>query len=129
MIAGCGVDIPSHFYTWSWALNGNCSHPFIGQEEILECTLFSVDCSNEDIHREAKRWNVLEKIRFRVECLGAEWSDNTRLWTVRLKNRITGEEFSRTCRILVSAVGVFGVPKKLEVSGLSKKQGEVDDRR
>ena len=61
----------------------------------------------------------MEKIRFRVECLGAEWSDDTRLWTVRLKNRVTGEEFLRKCRILVSAVGIFGVPKDLEVSGLS----------
>ena len=36
MAAGCGVDIPSHFYSWSWSLNGNWSHPFVGQEEILE---------------------------------------------------------------------------------------------
>ena len=37
MTAGCGVDIPSHFYSWSWSLNTNWSHPFVGQEEILEC--------------------------------------------------------------------------------------------
>ena len=80
-----------------------------------------VDCSDEDIHREAKRWNVLEKIRFGVECLGAEWSDDTCLWTVRLKNRVTGEEFVRKCRILVSAVGIFGVPKDLDVPGWSTK--------
>jgi len=125
MIAGCGVDIPGLFYTWSWSLNENCSHPFIGQEEILECISLSVDCSDEDIHREAKRWNILEKIRFRVECLGAEWSDNTSLWTVRLKNCVTGEEFFRKCRILVSAVGIFGVPKDLDVSGLSIKQATL----
>jgi cation diffusion facilitator CzcD-associated flavoprotein CzcO len=71
----------------------------------------------EDIYGVAKSWEILDKIQFRVECLGAEWSDDTQLWTVRLKNRITGEEFIRRCRILVSAVGVFGVPKTLDVDG------------
>ena len=52
-----------------------------------------------------------------MECLGAEWSDATFLWTVKLRNCLTGEVFSRTCRILVSAVGIFGVPKSLEVPG------------
>jgi len=59
----------------------------------------------------------LDKIQFRVECLGAEWSDDSQLWAVRLKNLVTGEEFIRKCRILVSAVGVFSVPKTLEVDG------------
>jgi cation diffusion facilitator CzcD-associated flavoprotein CzcO len=81
--------------------------------------------SDEDIRGEAKRWNILEKIRFRVECLGAEWSDDTRLWTVRLKNRLTGEEFLRKCRILISAVGVFNVPNDLDVSGLPLKQARL----
>ena len=49
--------------------------------------------------------------------MGAEWSDATCLWTVKLLNCLTGEMFSRTCRILVSAVGIFGVPKSLEVPG------------
>ena len=79
--------------------------------------------SDKDMHREAMQWNILEKIRFCVECLGAEWSDKTRLWTVRLTNRVTGEEFLRKCRILVSAVGVFGVPKDLDVPGLSENVG------
>jgi cation diffusion facilitator CzcD-associated flavoprotein CzcO len=54
-----------------------------------------------------------------VECLGAEWSDESQLWTVRLKNRVTGEEFQRKCRILVSAAGFLGTPKTLEVDGNS----------
>ena len=81
--------------------------------------------SDKDMHREAMQWNILEKIRFCVECLGAEWSDTTQLWTVRLKNRVTGEEFLRKCRILVSAVGVFGVAKDLDVPGLSENMDEL----
>ena len=38
-VAGCGVDIPSHFYSWSWSLNPNWTRQFVGQQEILECTL------------------------------------------------------------------------------------------
>jgi cation diffusion facilitator CzcD-associated flavoprotein CzcO len=54
-----------------------------------------------------------------VECLGAEWSDETQLWTVSLRNVVTGEDFKRTCQILVAGVGLFGSPRRLEVDGLS----------
>lgn len=37
--AGCGCDVPAHFYSWSWSLNGDWSRPFVGQEEILQCTV------------------------------------------------------------------------------------------
>ena len=65
----------------------------------------------KDIYGVAKRWEILDKIQFRVECLGAEWSDDTQLWTVRLKNRVTGEEFIRRCRILVSSSRSFRCSK------------------
>jgi len=70
-----------------------------------------------DIEREVRKWGVYDKITFRVECLGAEWSDATSLWTVKLRNCVTGEVLLRTCRILISAVGIFGIPKSLEVPG------------
>jgi cation diffusion facilitator CzcD-associated flavoprotein CzcO len=35
--AGCGVDVRSHFYSWSWGLNAEWSRPFVGQAEILKC--------------------------------------------------------------------------------------------
>ena len=109
-------------------MNGDWSRPFVGQEEILNCTPKSPvhqNCNNvgaEDIRREAAKWNLTDKIHLRVECLGAEWSDESQLWTVTLRNRVTGETFKRTCQIFVPAVGLFGQPRAIDVPGLRRSR-------
>lgn len=118
MIAGCGVDIPSHFYSWSWSLNPNWTRQFVGQQEILECIQTLVDVVMVDMKDEAKRWGIDERIRFNVECTGAEWSDSTSLWTVKFLNLITGEEFERRCRVLISCIGIFREGKPLAFPGI-----------
>ena len=133
MIAGCGVDIPSHFYSWSWSLNPNWTHQYVGQQEILECTIprhpvlllttkclcvmFEYGVLMIDMEDEARRWGIDERIRFNVECVGAEWSDLTSLWTVKFLNLVTGEEFSRRCRVLISCIGIFREGNPLNVPG------------
>jgi cation diffusion facilitator CzcD-associated flavoprotein CzcO len=67
---------------------------------------------------EARRWGVDERIRFNVECVAAEWSDATSLWTVTFLNLVTGEEFSRRCCVLVSCIGIFREGKQLDVPGI-----------
>src|SRR5579859_4544116 len=70
-----------------------------------------------DMKDEAKRWGIDQRIRFNVECTGAEWSDQTSLWTVKFLNLITGEEFERRCRCLISCIGIFRDAKPLDVPG------------
>jgi len=70
-----------------------------------------------DMEDEARRWGIDERIRFNVECVGAEWSDLTSLWTVKFLNLVTGEEFSRRCRVLISCIGIFREDNPLSVPG------------
>jgi len=66
---------------------------------------------------EVRRWEIEERIHFNVECLAAEWSDLTSLWTVKFINLVTGEEFERRCQVLISCIGDFMEAKPLKIPG------------
>ena len=145
ILAGCGVDVPSHFYSWSWSLNPNWTKQFVNQPEILECIIYShliplhpyssqspnhlvalILCPSTpdfaelriDMKEEVRRWGIEEQIHFNVECLAAEWSDLTSLWTVKFINLVTGEEFERRCQVLISCIGEFNDAKPFKIPGL-----------
>ena len=48
------------------------------------------------------------------ECLSATWSEKARWWTLRFRDANTGAEYSRTARYLITATGVFNIPKGLQ---------------
>jgi len=81
MTAGCGVDIPSHFYSWSWSLNGNWSHPFVGQEEILQCTYL-------------RGW-ALTKICIGKQCSGISWRKFDFVLNVLVQNGVIKRDYGQ----------------------------------
>ncbi|UQL43253.1 NAD(P)-binding protein [Acinetobacter baumannii] len=63
---GCGCDVPSALYSYSFAPSAKWSHLFARQPEILSYL--------EDVRNE---FNITSKIEFNNELLNAAWDDHT----------------------------------------------------
>jgi monooxygenase len=66
-------------------------------------------------------------IRFHHRVLGAAWSSDTALWTVRVERTETGETFAMTARWLFSACGYYRYDRGYtpELPGLERFGGRV----
>ncbi|KAM0321594.1 hypothetical protein ACHAQA_010020 [Verticillium albo-atrum] len=95
---GCGCDVESHLYSFSFNLNPNWTQQLAGQPEILQYLDDTVD-----------KFQLRPHINLSVECIGARWDEDTSDWVVHLKDLLTGIEFTRRATILVSAVHFEGM--------------------
>lgn len=111
---GCGVDVPSHFYSYSFALNPNWSRKFTMQDEIL--AYFHHVAAQYGLHKHTRLQCVVER---------AVWDERRMIWTVTIRDLVAKRTFQRTCRALVSAVGALSVPKKCDISGSENFQGKL----
>ena len=66
---GCQCDVPSHLYSFSFALNPDWSHTYSPQPEIWAY-----------LRRTAERFGVLPHIRLNTPVLDACWDESTRAW-------------------------------------------------
>ena len=105
---GAACDVPSRLYSFSFAQNPHWSRSFSPQGEILE---YLRDC--------ARRFGVLDHIRFGTTVEAAEWDEDEQRWHVRTD---TGE---LTADVLVSAAGGLSEPKTPDVPGLARFTGKV----
>ena len=105
---GCQCDIPSHLYSFSFAPNPNWTRLFPLQEEI-ESYLKDV----------ARRFGVLEHIRFHHEVTGAAWDDDAGLW------RIETSQGPLTAQVAVTAQGGLSEPAIPPIPGLESFEGTV----
>ncbi|KAM5342242.1 hypothetical protein ACJ41O_013208 [Fusarium nematophilum] len=115
---GCGCDIPSHLYSFSFNLNPNWSQDLVGQEEILQS-------SASDMNDTVDKFALREHMHFETECLGATWNNNTAKWEVQLRDVRTGRTFVAYGTVLISAVGAISFPKKVRFPGMDKFGGKV----
>ncbi|KAL2357051.1 hypothetical protein BJ546DRAFT_426549 [Cryomyces antarcticus] len=111
---GCGCDVASHFYSYSFALNPNWSQKYSMREEIQ--TYF---------RSIAEQYQIVPHIRFHSTVETALWDKTTATWLVTVKNQKTKEIRQRRCKILVSAVGALSVPKECEVAGAESFKGSL----
>ncbi|HJC30313.1 MAG TPA: NAD(P)/FAD-dependent oxidoreductase [Candidatus Dietzia intestinipullorum] len=105
---GAACDVPSHLYSYSFALNPDWSRAFSPQSEIFEY-----------IRGVAAESGVLDKIRFGVEVLSAEYDEGRERWAVHTSDG----DFD--ARVLISAAGVLCEPKMPEIEGISDFSGDV----
>src|SRR2546425_10835010 len=68
---GCACDVPSHLYSFSFALNPGWSRTFSPQPEIWT---YLEDC--------ATRFGVRPHLRLRHEVHAAAWDERDRLWHI-----------------------------------------------
>ncbi|KAF4502424.1 monooxygenase [Fusarium agapanthi] len=111
---GCGVDVPSHFYSYSFGLNPHWTRKFTLQPEILA---YFKDVSRQkgiDCH-----------IRLQHSVTKAEWHSESSTWLVEILNHRTNKVSQRRANILITAVGALGIPKKCEVPGHGTFEGNI----
>ncbi|MBH0775858.1 flavin-containing monooxygenase [Nocardia bovistercoris] len=105
---GAACDVPSHLYSYSFALNPNWSRSFSRQGEIQSY-----------IRGVAERYGVLDKHLFDCDVTSASWDEETARW------EITSSEGDFTADTLVSAVGGLCEPALPDIKGINDFEGEI----
>ena len=109
---GCGVDVPSHLYSfsgvdWEWE-----------RYYALRDELFTY------LDRVSRDWDLRELIRFDTTVETAQWDPQAKSWSVDAVSA-HGRRERLSCNVLVSAVGAFGNPKMPDIPGGEAFEGDV----
>jgi cation diffusion facilitator CzcD-associated flavoprotein CzcO len=105
---GAACDVPSHLYSFSFALNPRWSRSFSDGWEIQEYL--------RDV---GARYRVLDKFVFDCELLAAAWDAAARRWVVETS------QGPFTAKILVSATGTLSEPALPGIEGIDEFGGDV----
>ena len=105
---GCRCDVPSHLYSFSFAPNPNWSSTFSSQPEILDYL--------RDV---ARRFGVIDHVRFNCELQGAEWDEERSRW------RLHTSQGAMTADVLVCGQGPLSEPKLPEIPGIERFEGSM----
>ncbi len=103
---GCACDIPSHLYSFSFALNPRWSRAYSPQPEIWE---YLRHC--------AKRYGILPHIQWNCEMLDASWSEEDQRW------HITTTRGQLTAEILILGYGPLSEPALPNIQGIEGFEG------
>ena len=107
---GCGVDTPSHLYSFSFATRSDWERYYADRDQ-----LWGYFESLTDEH------GIREHIQVGTEVLRARWDNATARWNLDVRGP-DGDD-TITGSIVVSAVGHFNRPKIPEIEGLESFPG------
>ena len=105
---GAACDVPSHLYSFSFALNPNWSRSFSDGWEIQQY-----------LRHIATRYQVLDKFVFDCELLAAAWDTAACRWVVETS------QGPFTAKVLVSATGALSEPALPDIRGFDSFAGDV----
>jgi cation diffusion facilitator CzcD-associated flavoprotein CzcO len=105
---GCACDVPSHLYSWSFALNPDWSRTYSRQPEIQD-----YQC------RVAHERGVMPYVRFGHDVQGARWDDEEQRWHVETSGG------KLTAQFVVAAMGPMSAPSWPDIPGLDRFEGKV----
>ncbi|WP_181719321.1 flavin-containing monooxygenase [Nocardia gipuzkoensis] len=105
---GAACDVPSHLYSYSFALNPNWSRSFSRQGEIQQYI--------QDV---SKRYDVRDKHIFDCDVTSARWNNEASRW------EIESTKGSFTADTVVSAVGALCEPALPDIKGIGEFEGEI----
>ncbi len=106
---GARCDVPSHLYSFSFALNPWWSHTYASQPEILAY-----------LERCADQFGVRPHVRTNTAISEARWLDLDQQWELRSES----DEVFRA-DVLVSGLGMLNVPSIPDIPGASQFRGRV----
>jgi cation diffusion facilitator CzcD-associated flavoprotein CzcO len=106
---GCGCDVPSHMYSFSFELNPAWSRMFAPQHEIWA---YMRRCND--------KYGIAAHIRFGQPVERMEWDGGARRWRIATA---TGEAY--TARAIVSGIGALHVPSVPEIPGADRFAGTI----
>ncbi len=109
---GCGVDTPSHLYSYSFA-QGDWSRYFAAKDEI-----------EGYFDRVARELGVFEHIQFETEVIDTRYDEDRQRWIADLRST-DGAVESLESNVLIAAVGAFGTPKWPNIEGINSFGGDL----
>ncbi|MGX9787547.1 flavin-containing monooxygenase [Mycobacterium sp. MMS18-G62] len=104
---GAACDVPSHFYSYSFALNPRWSKTFANQPEILTY-LETVAADNR----------LGDHLVAHTRVTALRWSDTNMRWTLQ-----TEDGGTREFDVVVTAVGMLDVPNIPDIPGADRFRG------
>ncbi len=110
---GCGVDIASHYYSFSFAPNPHWSRFYAKQPEILAY-----------LQTVAQDSDIAENTRFGARVSSATYDQDAHHWVVRGTDE-TGNPFQIIGDVVISAVGLLGIPHIPDYPGMESFTGEI----
>ncbi|KAF7547460.1 hypothetical protein G7046_g9001 [Stylonectria norvegica] len=111
---GCGCDIPSHNYQYSWEPNPHWNKYYSPQPEILEY-----------FQKAAEKHGLLPYIKFGYKVVEAVWSEEEGYWKFKIENLRTGEVFDDYAHFFINASGYLNNWKWPDIPGLQCFQGDL----
>lgn len=105
---GCACDIPSHLYSFSFALNPNWSHTYSPQQEIWA---YLRQC--------ADNYKITPHIRWNCALQEAVWDEINREWKISTPQGLI------TAQVLILGNGPLSEPATPNIPGLSNFQGTI----
>src|SRR5215217_2806823 len=105
---GCGCDVPSHLYSFSFAPNPDWTRTYSRQAEI-----------EAYLQRVAEDFDVERSVRLGTTVTGADWGEDEQRWEVAT------DKGTVRARVLVSAAGALSDPKTPDIDGLDRFQGRM----
>lgn len=125
--------MPIHLYSFSFNLNSDWSEELCDQSEILQCewlqsripALGQILTHFSDIEDTVDKFSLRSHFKLNVECTGATWLPQQRLSQVNFIDTRTKERFTKTCNILLTAVGGFAIPREIKFPGLESFGGRM----
>lgn len=108
---GCGVDIPNHFYSYSFEPNHDWSRFFSKRDELWDYF--------EDV---ADRYELRQSICFNTEVEAATFNDDDNLWHLTTRDK-QGGTAQLHANAVISAVGALNRPKLPNIPGLEDFTG------
>ena len=103
---GCECDVPSHLYSFSFALNPDWSQSFSPQEEIFDY-----------LRKTARDFGIVDRIRFGTAVLDARWDDEAGKWRIRTSRGDLSANF------LIAGTGGLSEPSIPKLPGLETFEG------
>lgn len=110
---GCGVDIPNHFYSFSFEPNPNWSRHFAKQGELWK---YLVDL--------AEKHNLRRHIRFSTEIIEARFDEETKCWRATVRDA-SGKTEVVNSNVFIPSVGLLNRPFIPDIAGLDTFQGPL----
>ncbi len=107
---GCGVDVPSHLYSYTFAPH-DWTRYFALRDEI-----------HAYFEKVAVDFGVRSRIRFGISADRLAWNETTQEWAVDTIDR-SGRKETLRANAVISAVGAFNKPRMPDVPGLASFDG------
>ncbi|MEC7120463.1 MAG: NAD(P)/FAD-dependent oxidoreductase, partial [Pseudomonadota bacterium] len=105
---GCGCDVPSALYSYSFAPSAKWSHLFARQPEILSY-----------LEEVSENFDVKPMIQFETALENAQWDNQRNLWVIDTNQ---GQYLSKT---VVFATGPITEPQMPKLDGIESFTGEM----